>query len=252
MFKFSSALLLASLASRPVLAQSGVAPLKKEFLDSTFQVLPSAVGARYRRETEYADSVGGEVRDYYLSGQLQSKARFDHIRKWVMHGAFDSYYANGQPEAHAEYVHGKRDGQLRNYYATGQLKRHETYAADERLSGECYAATGAAVPFFEYLQMPVYSEGDGSNEAIVRAVGRRVVYPRDAQRAAREGRVLVRFVVTTRGRVTDVQVVQSVWPSLDAAAVAAVQQLRRFTPGRRDGELAAVSFTVPITFTLVD
>lgn len=249
---FFTLLLISSLTGGKVSAQQVVPPLKREFLDSTFHVLPSAVGVRYRRETEYADSVGGEVRDYYLSGQLQSKAQFDHIRKEVLHGAFESYYVSGQQESYSEYSHGKQEGQLRYYYENGQLKRRETYAAGERLSGECYGSTGVLLPFFEYMQMPVYSEGDGSQQSIVVAVGRRVVYPRDAQREVREGQVLVSFLVTKLGQVADVRVVKSVWPSLDAAAVAAVRKLRRFKPGRQDGEVVTVSFTVPITFKLTD
>ncbi|MEJ7665012.1 MAG: hypothetical protein WKG07_38590 [Hymenobacter sp.] len=40
-------------------AQQVIPPLKKEFLDSAWHVLPSAAGARYRRETKWRDSTAG-------------------------------------------------------------------------------------------------------------------------------------------------------------------------------------------------
>ena len=49
---------------------------------------------------------------------------------------------------------------------------------------------------------------------------------------------------------TDAHVSKAAAPVLDAAALEAVRKLGRFTPGQFDGELAAVSFTVPISFAI--
>lgn len=57
-------LVLGSLANSPAAAQQVISPSNKAFLDSTFQVMPGKIGARYRRETEYTDSVGAIVRIY--------------------------------------------------------------------------------------------------------------------------------------------------------------------------------------------
>lgn len=81
-----------------VSAQPAAPPLKKEYLDSTFTVLPSAVGARYQLETQYTDSIGGEVRDYYLSRKLQSRGTYENIRHDIAHGIFETWYESGQLE----------------------------------------------------------------------------------------------------------------------------------------------------------
>ena len=243
--------LLSAFATLPAAAQQPVPPPKKLFLDSAFVVLPSATGARYRREIAYADSVGGEQRDYYLSSnQLQSKTRFENFQKRILQGTSEIWYPSGQLKWHEEYAHGQLQGERRLYYPTGQLKRRETYAAGRRTAGECFGADGAPVAFFAYKIMPVYPEGDGSSRAIVEAVARRVQYPKDALRANVTGRVLVSFVVNRVGEVTAIKVVQSVSPSIDQAAVQAVSQLQRFTPGQQDGQAVNVSLTVPITFTI--
>ena len=232
-------------------AQQIIPPLKKEFLDSTWRVLPSVAGAKYRRETEWHDSTAGVIRDYYLSnGQLQSREEFTNIRKRSYHGVSEYFNESGRLITHTEFDHGKRAGNLALYYPSGQLKRREHYAADVRSSGECFSPDGSPVPFFEFEIMPRYSEGDGGFQALVRAIGRNFHYPKDARRAGIEGRVLVSFNVTELGTVADVEIKESLFPSVDAEAVQAVYRLKRFTPGQQDGKPVKVSFTAPITLRL--
>ncbi|HET9504313.1 MAG TPA: TonB family protein [Hymenobacter sp.] len=233
-------------------AQQTVPPLKKEFLDSTFAVLPSATGAMYRRETQWRDSTAGEVRDYYLSnGQLQSREELAHVAKQLPNGITETFTKSGQLTTHAEFTNGRRTGELRTYYPSGQLKRREQFAATGLSSGgECFAADGKPVPFFAYEVMPRYPEGDGGPQAIIRAMMRNFKYPKDALKAKVEGRVLVAFSVTEQGTVTDVHMIQSLFPSVDANAMQAVYQLKRFTPGQQDGRPVKVSFTMPISLRI--
>ncbi|WP_350356616.1 energy transducer TonB [Hymenobacter canadensis] len=61
---------------------------------------------------------------------------------------------------------------------------------------------------------------------------------------------MVQFVVDTVGIVRNPSIMQSVDLLLDAEAVRVVLSLPRFTPGRLDGRVVPVSYTVPITFVL--
>ncbi|MBC8083853.1 MAG: TonB family protein [Hymenobacter sp.] len=234
------------------LAQQVVPPLKKEFLDSAYIALPSEVGARYRRETEYMDSTAAVVRTFFMTGKPQSLRSYAHLRKCIMDGLSETWYDNGQLHFHEEFEHGKRSGELRSYYATGQLKRRETYDVKDSFasSGECFGEDGQPVPFFKFEQMPIYSDGDGSSQFVVAAIQRAVTYPRDALKARKSGKVIVGFKVNNLGKVAEVRVVQGVFPSLDAMVVQAVQQLKPFRPGMQDGKPVTVSFTLPITFAI--
>jgi len=246
-----SSLLCAGLSLSEAAAQQTVPPLKQEFLDSTFTVLPTAGGAKYRRETEWRDSTAGEVRDYYLSnGQLQSREEFDHVRKRSYHGVSEYFAENGQLLTHAEFNHGQRNGELRLYYPSGQLKRRERFLAELRGSGECFAPDGQPIPFFEFEIMPRYSEGDGSQQAIIRAIAHNFRYPKDARRAGIQGRVFLTFNVTEQGMVQDAKVKEPLFPSIDAEALRAVYKLKSFVPGQQDGKNVKVSFTVPISLSL--
>lgn len=76
-------------------------------------------------------------------------------------------------------------------------------------------------------------------------------YPVAARRAGREGRAVLRVVVSSTGEGREIRIAQSSGtPSLDDAALAAVRQWR-FTPARRNGEAAEDVVLVPVSFTLL-
>ncbi|GAC1602303.1 MAG: energy transducer TonB [Hymenobacter sp.] len=82
-------------------------------------------------------------------------------------------------------------------------------------------------------------------------ISRHVQYPLDAQRARREGVVLVAFVVSAEGAITDVRVTKGLFPSLDAEARRVVSSMPPWQPGTHEGKPTAVPFTdVPVTFRL--
>ena len=74
-------------------------------------------------------------------------------------------------------------------------------------------------------------------------------YPTDAITAEIVGRVIVQFVVELDGTASDIVVVRSVYPSIDAASVDAVRRAR-FEPGREGRRPVRVRLTLPVTFNL--
>jgi TonB family protein len=96
---------------------------------------------------------------------------------------------------------------------------------------------------FTYVeQMPTLPEGGGS-AAILGAIYQHLVVPRDAV----EGKVFVRFVVNAEGVVTSPIIVKGVSPTTDAAVLASVNQLPRFLPGKQNGRVVQVEFTLPVS-----
>ena len=75
------------------------------------------------------------------------------------------------------------------------------------------------------------------------------LYPPDAKAARIQGTVVLHLVISAAGTTDDVTVESSVDPSLDAAAVEAVQQWT-FEPAQRNGEPVAVEVTITINFSL--
>ncbi|GAB6094688.1 hypothetical protein JCM14469_09400 [Desulfatiferula olefinivorans] len=76
------------------------------------------------------------------------------------------------------------------------------------------------------------------------------VYPHDARRKGIEGKVVVQFVVTRNGQVTDIRVVDATPPGIfDQKAVDAVGKWR-FEPGTYRGNPVDSRVTLPIRFEL--
>lgn len=103
------------------------------------------------------------------------------------------------------------------------------------------------VPFVVVEEMPLFPGGDVS---LLRFIGENTDYPQDAKAENIQGRVIVRFCVTSVGEISQVSVIKGVSPDLDEEAIRVVKTLPRFTPGRQAGKPVPVWYMVPITFTL--
>lgn len=96
-------------------------------------------------------------------------------------------------------------------------------------------------------QMPMYPGGDA---ALMRDVASNLTYPQEAMAKGVVGRVVLQFVVNEDGSIGQIKVVRSVSPECDQAAIKAVKKLRRFEPGRQNGEAVKVWYTMPFNFKL--
>ena len=95
--------------------------------------------------------------------------------------------------------------------------------------------------------MPQFRGGDA---ALMKFLQENVVYPPEAARDSAQGKVVVQFVVEKDGSIGEVKVVRSVHELLDAEAVRVVKMLPKFTPGRQNGQVVLVWYTLPVTFKL--
>ena len=96
-------------------------------------------------------------------------------------------------------------------------------------------------------EMPVYP---GGMAAMMDFFNKNMKYPKEAFDAKQEGRVIAQFVVEKDGCITDVHIVKSVSPALDAEALRIVNAMPNWTPGRQNGKPVRVKYTVPISFKL--
>ena len=75
-------------------------------------------------------------------------------------------------------------------------------------------------------------------------------YPTIARENAIEGTVYIRFIVNKEGDVKNVNVLRGVDPSLDQAAVIAIENSPKWEPGKQRGMPVKVSINIPIVFSL--
>ena len=101
--------------------------------------------------------------------------------------------------------------------------------------------------FMVVEQMP---EFPGGMMAMMQYVADHVKYPTEAQKAKEQGRVILQFVVEADGSISNIKVVRSVSPLLDAEAIRVMSTMPKWKPGMQRGQAVRVKFTVPVTFRL--
>ena len=101
--------------------------------------------------------------------------------------------------------------------------------------------------FIEYEQMPQFLGGE---VALMKFIADNLHYPDSAKAKKIQGRVVVKFVVTKTGEIGEVKIVRSKDLDLDKEAVRIVKSLPNFIPGKINGEVVDMWYTLPITFKL--
>ena len=96
-------------------------------------------------------------------------------------------------------------------------------------------------------QMPEFPGGSG---ALFEFLSKNIRYPKVAQDAGQQGRVIVTFVVMKDGSIGNVKVAKGVSPELDEEAVRCVNSMPKWNPGMQNGQAVNVKYTVPIAFRL--
>lgn len=102
-----------------------------------------------------------------------------------------------------------------------------------------------AAPSSALDQMP---EFPGGMEALNTYFRNNIRYPQEAQKAGIQGRVIIQFIVSKDGSITDAEVVESVDPQLDAEGLRLIKNMPRWKPGMRKGQAIRVKQTLPIRF----
>jgi protein TonB len=100
-------------------------------------------------------------------------------------------------------------------------------------------------------EMPKYPGGD---QALLSYVSKQVKYPEMAREEKIQGKVTVRFMVDTDGKVKNASVPKGmgIGGGCDEEAVRVVMSLPAWQPAMKDGKPTSVWYTVPILFVLND
>jgi len=140
---------------------------------------------------------------------------------------------------------GMQGGQAVNVWymvpVTFSLRPETTQAARSQENAEELSAET------EVDKMPEYP---GGVSALLKFIAENTLYPEEAKIAKIQGKVIVRYVITKDGYVTNISVLKGVHPLLDAEAVRVVSLFPKWEPGFKGGKPVDVWYTVPLTFTV--
>ncbi len=128
-----------------------------------------------------------------------------------------------------------------------EVQDEEVVEIIQEIKEEIQEEEPEAEPFVVVEEMPMYPGGDA---ALLTFIAENTQYPEVAKENNIQGRVIVRFCVTSKGTVDRVSVLKGVDPELDKEAIRVVTTLPAFRPGRQGGKPVPVWYMVPINFTL--
>jgi len=99
-----------------------------------------------------------------------------------------------------------------------------------------------------YEKMPVFP---GGKDSLLNFIRKNLQFdPKIEYGNGIPGKVIVKFVVTKTGEVTNVGVVRSLNPACDKEVIRVVKLLPKFTPGEQNGKKVDVWYTLPVFFKL--
>lgn len=102
-------------------------------------------------------------------------------------------------------------------------------------------------PYVIVSEMPSFP---GGREALMQYLGENIVYPEDAVKNNISGTVILKFVVRSDGKVTDIEVTRSAGELLDNEAVRVLSLMPLWRPGKQDGRPVPVYFSIPVVFAI--
>jgi periplasmic protein TonB len=131
--------------------------------------------------------------------------------------------------------------------AQTEVTNSEVIEIKQEVKEEVQEETAEPEPFLSVEEMP---EPPGGIAGLFKYIADNTKYPEVAKDNNIQGKVYVRFCVTSKGTVEQVSILKSVDPELDAEALRVVKTFPTFKPGRQSGKPVPVWFTVFINFQL--
>ncbi|MBT1710011.1 TonB family protein [Fulvivirgaceae bacterium PWU5] len=201
----------------------------------------------------------GKMKRYYQNGVLQEEGQYDHGHAF---GVFTTYYNTGKPCERSEYQGGYRDCILQYYSPDG----HEQIASGKGVmrivnaNGDSLHAevedNNIRYTYSIHAEDTIYAsvereaEYPGGMVGLMNYLMKVVKYPSEARNKRIQGSVFTSFIVDERGKITDMTVVKSVSPELDAEAVRVIGTMKAWQPATIGAKAVKSRFVLPIKFKL--
>jgi TonB family protein len=127
----------------------------------------------------------------------------------------------------------------------------KTVVQNEPVTASAEPNIGTQVPdsvVFEMVEdLPRFP---GGIDAQMEWMKKNIKYPVEAQKAGKEGRVIIQYVVWKDGTIRDVKVIKSADPLFSEEAIRLVKSMPNWTPGKQRGQAVNVKYTLPVVFKL--
>jgi TonB family protein len=175
-------------------------------------------------------------------GNIISEANYSNGK---INGLYKGWYKNGQLKDSVNYSNGKLDGVVVSFYDNGNLLSNDIYKNDSLVKGACFKKNGNDTTYFPFVEKAYFKGGLLGFRDFVMS---KLHNPVNAALDGLQGIVNVSFDVNTSGKVVNVRVTDSSDEIFNNSALQAVASSPQWKPGKRNGKLVKMSFTIPVIY----
>jgi protein TonB len=125
--------------------------------------------------------------------------------------------------------------------------KNEEVQVQETVQEEVKEEEAPQEVFVVVEEMPSFPGGE---PALMAFINSNIQYPEIAKENNIQGRVILKFCVTYKGGVDQVQIIKGVDPALDNEAIRVIKMLPAWKPGKQGGKPVNVWYNVPVIFQL--
>lgn len=101
-----------------------------------------------------------------------------------------------------------------------------------------------------HVIVEVMPQFPGGEAEMYRFISDNLKYPVVDQEIGTQGRVIVRFVVSKTGEISNLELLKGISPTCDKEAMRVIKSMPKWIPGKQSGNPVQVYFTIPIVFKL--
>ena len=205
-------------------------------------------GNAYYIVTPSAENPQGEFIVERTSGWKRPEAKGIYKTQDLKTGRLIFFRENGDTSEVVNYTNRKKDGFATYYFPSGNMSAKYLYKEGNIISEEFWNEDGSVQPDKVGANTPPdYYRGI---EFFSSDISRMLRYPEDAKMKNIEGRVVLSFIVDYDAKITDVKIVESVYPSLDKEAAEAIKNCGKWIPGKQHNQYVKMRFSIPVIFQL--
>lgn len=186
------------------------------------------------------------VMDYDSVGRLRMAGNFTSRKMKVKQGGFIYYFTDGAVDSKGQYQNNFRSGCWEWYHPNGQLAAKEVYLNGIMQSSVYWDEKGDSLP--DTALANCQPSFPGGMKILFKFFNDSIVYPEEALKKLVRGRVILKFTVTEKGTIENIELFQKSSKILDREVLRVAALMPPWNPGRQHNRPVSVSYLLPVTF----
>lgn len=188
----------------------------------------------------------GTWNSYFVDGDLQWQEHY--LENGNKTGEWTQFYDSDTAYSIGKYIDDSLDGEWIYYHDNGQPSSIEHYDNGELLDFQFYDKQGKKE---NYSDVPYKSPSfPGGSKQLMQFLAKNISYPAYAQENNIEGRVVLKFIVSSTGKIYGIDILRDPGGGTAEEAVRVVQSMPKWEPGVFHNLDVNIYFTLPIKFKL--